>query len=46
MIQIQSLGGIGLQGPDGTPIRLRSRKHVGLLLYLAMSGRRMSPGTI
>ena len=41
MIQIQSLGGIGLQGPDGTPIRLRSRKHVGLLLYLAMSGRRM-----
>jgi DNA-binding SARP family transcriptional activator len=41
MIQIQSLGGIGLQGPDGRPIRLRSRKHVGLLLYLAMSGRRM-----
>ena len=41
MIQIQSLGGISLQGPDGSPIRLRSRKHVGLLLYLAMSGRRM-----
>ncbi|MBK5097415.1 MAG: AAA family ATPase, partial [Gemmatimonadetes bacterium] len=41
MIQIQSLGGISLQGPDGAPIRLRSRKHVGLLLYLAMSGRRM-----
>ena len=41
MIQIQSLGGISLQGPDGATIRLRSRKHVGLLLYLAMSGRRM-----
>jgi DNA-binding SARP family transcriptional activator/tetratricopeptide (TPR) repeat protein len=41
MIQIQSLGGISIQGPDGMPIRLRSRKHVGLLLYLAMSGRRM-----
>ena len=41
MIQIQSLGGIALQGADGAPIRLRSRKHVGLLLYLAMSGRRM-----
>ncbi len=41
MIQIQSLGGINLQTQDGTPIRLRSRKHVGLLLYLAMSGRQM-----
>jgi DNA-binding SARP family transcriptional activator/tetratricopeptide (TPR) repeat protein len=41
MIEIQSLGGIGLTAADGTHVRLRSRKHVGLLLYLAMSRRRM-----
>jgi len=41
MIHVQSLGGINLLADDGASIRLRSRKHVGLLLYLAMSGRRM-----
>ncbi|MFO7588581.1 MAG: AAA family ATPase [Gemmatimonadota bacterium] len=40
MIQIQSLGGIDLRGPDGAAVRLRSRKHVALLVYLAASGRR------
>jgi DNA-binding SARP family transcriptional activator/tetratricopeptide (TPR) repeat protein len=41
MIEIQSLGGIALTTSDGTQVRLRSRKHVGLLLYLAMSRHRL-----
>ena len=43
MIQIQSLGGIDLRNADGAPVRLRSRKHVALLLYLAASDRRSFP---
>ena len=43
MIQIQSLGGIDLRDAEGVPVRLRSRKHVALLLYLAASDRRSFP---
>jgi DNA-binding SARP family transcriptional activator len=43
MIHIQSLGGIDLRDSDGAPVRLRSRKHVALLLYLAASDRRSFP---
>ncbi|MEJ2548386.1 MAG: BTAD domain-containing putative transcriptional regulator, partial [Gemmatimonadota bacterium] len=41
MIEIQSLGGIALTDSSGAQVRLRSRKHVGLLLYLAMSHQRL-----
>ncbi|MCL7938380.1 MAG: AAA family ATPase, partial [marine benthic group bacterium] len=41
MIEIQSLGGIALKTGDGEQVRLRSRKHTGLLLYLAMSRHRL-----
>jgi DNA-binding SARP family transcriptional activator/tetratricopeptide (TPR) repeat protein len=41
MIEIQSLGGIALTTSGGRQVRLRSRKHVGLLLYLAMSHHRL-----
>ena len=41
MFVIQSLGGVRIQDSSGETIRLRSRKHVALLLYLAAAGRRV-----
>jgi DNA-binding SARP family transcriptional activator/tetratricopeptide (TPR) repeat protein len=41
MFTVQSLGGVRIQDSSGDTIRLRSRKHVALLLYLAASGRRV-----
>ena len=41
MFVIQSLGGVRIQDLSGNTIRLRSRKHVALLLYLAAAGRRV-----
>ena len=41
MFVIQSLGGVRIQDASGETIRLRSRKHVALLLYLAAAGRRV-----
>jgi len=41
MFVIQSLGGVRIQDSSGDTIRLRSRKHVALLVYLAASGRRV-----
>jgi DNA-binding SARP family transcriptional activator/tetratricopeptide (TPR) repeat protein len=41
MFVIQSLGGVRIQDSSGETIRLRSRKHAALLVYLAASGRRV-----
>ncbi len=41
MFLIQSLGGVRIQDSSGDTIRLRSRKHVALLVYLAASGRQV-----
>jgi DNA-binding SARP family transcriptional activator len=41
MFVIQGLGGVQIQDASGRTIRLRSRKHVALLLYLAAAGRRI-----
>jgi DNA-binding SARP family transcriptional activator/tetratricopeptide (TPR) repeat protein len=41
MFVIQSLGGVRIQDASGETIRLRSRKHVALLVYLAGSGRQV-----
>jgi DNA-binding SARP family transcriptional activator len=41
MFVIQSLGGVRIQDSHGNTIRLRSRKHVALLVYLAAAGRRL-----
>ena len=41
MFVIQSLGGVRIEDSSGSTIRLRSRKHVALLLYLAAAGRRL-----
>ncbi len=41
MFVIQSLGGVRIEDSSGNTIRLRSRKHVALLLYLAAAGRRL-----
>lgn len=41
MFVIQSLGGVRIQDSSANTIRLRSRKHVALLLYLAAAGRRV-----
>ncbi len=41
MFVIQSLGGVRIQDSSGDVVRLRSRKHVALLLYLAAAGRRV-----
>jgi DNA-binding SARP family transcriptional activator/tetratricopeptide (TPR) repeat protein len=41
MIQLRALGGVSILDEYGSPITLRSRKHVGLLLLMASSGRRV-----
>ena len=41
MFVVQSLGGVRIQDSSGDTIRLRSKKHVALLLYLAAAGRRL-----
>ncbi len=41
MFVIQSLGGVRIQDSSGDAVRLRSKKHVALLLYLASAGRRV-----
>ena len=41
MFVIQSLGGVRIHNSSGDTIRLRSRKHLALLVYLAASGRRV-----
>ncbi|MCL7970868.1 MAG: AAA family ATPase [marine benthic group bacterium] len=41
MFVIQSLGGVRIQDSSGVTVRLRSRKHVALFLYLAAAGRRV-----
>lgn len=41
MIQLRALGGVSILDERGSPITLRSRKHVGLLLLMACSGRRV-----
>lgn len=41
MFRIQSLGGVAVTDARGNPIHLRSRKHLGLLLYLASGGKRL-----
>jgi len=41
MIQLRALGGVGIYDHCGSPITLRSRKHVGLLLLLAGSRRQI-----
>lgn len=39
--EIKSLGGIEVRDSSGDLVRLRSKKHVALLLYLAGAGRRL-----
>ncbi len=41
MFVIQSLGGVRIEDSSGDTIRLRSRKHMALLIYLAASGRQL-----
>ncbi|MCK5447111.1 MAG: AAA family ATPase, partial [Gemmatimonadetes bacterium] len=41
MFVIQSLGGVRIQDSSGDVVRLRSKKHMALLLYLATAGRRI-----
>ncbi len=41
MFMIQSLGGVRVQDSTGGTIRLRSRKHLALLVYLAAAGRQV-----
>jgi DNA-binding SARP family transcriptional activator/tetratricopeptide (TPR) repeat protein len=41
MFHIQSLGGVTIRDDGRNTVRLRSRKHVALLLYLAASGKRV-----
>lgn len=41
MIQLRALGGVSLIDERGVPIALRSRKHIGLLLLMAGSRRRV-----
>jgi len=41
MFVIQSLGGVRIQDSSGDAVRLRSKKHMALLLYLATAGRRV-----
>lgn len=41
MLTLNTLGGIKLIDTQGDPVRLRSRKHMGLLLYLIADGRRV-----
>ncbi|MFQ5888558.1 MAG: AAA family ATPase [Gemmatimonadota bacterium] len=41
MYHLQSFGGVALTGGDGSSIRLRSRKHLALLLFLVANGRRV-----
>lgn len=41
MFVIQSLGGVRIEDSSGDTIRLRSRKHLALLIYLAASGRQL-----
>ncbi|MBT8479662.1 MAG: AAA family ATPase, partial [Gemmatimonadetes bacterium] len=41
MFEIHSLGGVRIQDSTGGTIRLRSRKHLALLVYLAAAGRQV-----
>lgn len=40
MFRVQSLGASQVCRPDGRPVRFRSRKHLALLVYLALTGPR------
>lgn len=40
MYELHSLGGVQIRNSAGDTVRLRSKKHVGLILYLAATGRR------
>lgn len=42
MFRVQSLGASQVCRPDGSPIHFRSRKHLALLVYLALTGPRLS----
>ena len=41
MFHVQSLGGVQIRDSSGEVVRLRSRKHNALLVYLAAAGRRV-----
>ena len=41
MIQLRTLGGVSILDESGSPVTLRSKKHLALFLFMVTSGRRI-----